>query len=158
MPAILFVCTANICRSPMAEKIFQRIAVEVDKLVNWEVRSAGTWAVNGLQASTNAQIVLESMGLNLSEHLSCNISDIELDKYDLILTMEGNHKEAMQVEFPLIADRIYMLSEMVGSAFDVADPIGGTVEDYKNTAAFLEDLIRKGYPKIKSYGTKSGKK
>jgi protein-tyrosine phosphatase len=137
----------------MAAEIFKRIAAEVDELTTWQVKSAGTWAVNNLQSSENAQIVLESMGMDLSKHLSNNVSDIDLEKFDLILTMERNHKEAIQVEFPGVSDRTYTLSEMVGSAFDIADPFGGTIDDYKKTALFLEDLIIKGYPKIKAIST-----
>jgi protein-tyrosine-phosphatase len=149
MPAILFVCTANICRSPMAAEIFKSVSTQVDKDVVWKVDSAGTWAVNGLHASENAQAVIGSMGLDISGHHSRNVADIDLNIYDLILTMEAGHKEALLVEHPGFFDRIFMLSEMVRSTFDIADPIGGTFDDYKETVALLEDLIGRGYPQIK---------
>jgi protein-tyrosine-phosphatase len=150
MSAILFICTANICRSPMAAEIFRRAAEELNGPGVWKVDSAGTWAVNGLHASQNAQIVIGSMGWDISEHLSRDVSEINLHNYDLILTMEAGHKEALLTEYPEIKGRVYMLSEMVGSSFDVEDPIGGTIEDYKETVALLEDLIKRGYPKIKN--------
>jgi protein-tyrosine-phosphatase len=150
MPAILFVCTANICRSPMAAAVFKRIAAQIDRRVDWKVDSAGTWAVPGLHASESAQAVIGSMGMDLSGHLSQGIAKIDLDNYDLIVTMEAGHKEALLVEHPEVKDRIYMLSELVDSSFDIADPYGGSISAYKETVSLLENLIRRGYPKIKN--------
>jgi len=149
MPAVLFICTANICRSPMAEEIFRLAINQMDGLGKWKVDSAGTWAINGMHASENAQIVINSMGMDLSHHLSRDVSEINLLDYDLILTMEAGHKEALLIEHPELTNRVYMLSEMVGSSFDIADPIGRSTDDYKETAALLEKLITDGFPRIR---------
>lgn len=158
MPAILFICTANICRSPMAEEIFRRTTKQMDGLRKWKVDSAGTWAINGLHASENAQIVINSMGMDLSHHLSRDVSDLDLLDYDVILTMEAGHKEALINEYPEINNRVYMLSEMVGSSFDIADPIGRSIDDYKETAALLEELIIDGFPRIRKLINDTGDK
>lgn len=148
MPAILFVCTANICRSPMAMEIFKRASTQIDDLGKWQVDSAGTWAIAGLHASENSQIVIDTMGMDLSNHLSRDVSDLNLLDYDLILTMEAGHKEAILIEHPEVKNRIFLLSEMVGSSFDIADPIGRNLSEYEETATLLEDLINRGIPHI----------
>ncbi len=149
MPAILFICTANICRSPMAEELFRKASAQIDGPGIWKVNSAGTWAINGLHASENAQKVIESMGMDLSEHLSRDVSEVNLDDYDLILTMETKHKEALLIEYPEIDGRVYLLSEMIGSSFDIEDPIGKSMDDYKETVTLLEKIIYQGYPQIR---------
>jgi protein-tyrosine phosphatase len=68
---------------------------------------------------------MKTMGLDTSGHRSRRVTGEMMADFDLILTMEAGHKEALLVEFPELAGRIYMLSEMVGDRRDIADPIGG---------------------------------
>jgi protein-tyrosine-phosphatase len=62
--------------------------------------------------------------------------------------MEKGHKEALQVEFPELAPRIFLLTEMIDDCQDIKDPIGGSMADYLQTVQELEDLINQGYEKI----------
>jgi protein-tyrosine phosphatase len=62
--------------------------------------------------------------------------------------MERSHKEALSVEFPDLAKRIYLLSEMAGATHDVHDPYGGSIADYRDTARELESLLEKGFDHI----------
>lgn len=146
MPSVLFVCTANICRSPLAEALFRDMVS--DEPDEWKVESAGTWALAGEPAAQNSQHVLAERGLDASDHHARSVSLELLSSFDLILTMEKGQKEALQVEFPSISERVYTLSEMVGDDFDIYDPIGGPLVDFRATAEELESLLTGGYEKI----------
>lgn len=148
MASILFVCTANICRSPMAEALF-RAKLEKEGLLNhWQVSSAGTWAPGGHPAAELSQEVMAARGLDISAHGSKGVGGDYLSKFDLILTMESNHKEALRAEFPEHAERIYMLSEMVGQSYDIVDPIGRSKREYEATATEIARLIEDGFERI----------
>ena len=71
-----------------------------------------------------------------------------LTAFDLILVMEQGHKEALQVEFPAIAQRVFLLSEMVGGAYDVPDPSAGTDEDLLETVSVMRNMLMLGSARI----------
>ncbi|PKO06922.1 MAG: protein tyrosine phosphatase [Chloroflexi bacterium HGW-Chloroflexi-3] len=145
---ILFVCTANQCRSPMAEAMMKDYIKRMDLPTNWIVQSAGTWAENGHPATLSGVKAMAHRGLDTSLHQSQAITKDMLNQFDLILTMESGHKEAIQIEFPEFSRKVFMLSEMSGSAINIEDPIGGTFENYLNTANEIEEWISKGIPNI----------
>lgn len=145
---ILFVCTANQCRSPMAEAIMKDYIKRMDLPTNWIVQSAGTWAENGHPATPAGVKALAQRGLDTSLHQSQAITKDMLNQSDLILTMESGHKEAIQIEFPEFSKKVFMLSEMSGNEINIEDPIGGTLEDYINTANEIEEWISKGIPNM----------
>lgn len=155
MPTILIVCTANQCRSPLGEVLLQKhLLAEYDQQP-WRVESAGTWAINGRSAHPDMRMAAQEAGLNLTDHRARNVDSIALDSYDLILTMEQSHKEALQIEFPTVRGRIHLLSEMVGVTYDVPDPIGGPAEEYRATVRELNRLIKLSLPKIVALATAS---
>ncbi len=141
MPTVLFVCTANICRSPLAEVLFrawlQRRAVPGD----WVVGSAGNWAQPGLGAAPYSQQMAAERGLSLAQHRARAVDEALLASADVILCMTNNHREALQVEFPQHADRVYLWTALAGHDYDVADPYGGPLSGYVEMAAELEALI-----------------
>jgi protein-tyrosine-phosphatase len=134
----------------MAEALLRAKLEEVESLDEWRVESAGTWASPGQPAAEFSQEAMRERDLDLSGHRSKVVSQEYLSNFDLILTMERNHKEALQVEFPRFRDRIYLLSEMVDQNRDVEDPFGGSKMEYQATAREIESVIDEGFEKIKA--------
>jgi len=152
---VLFICTGNTCRSPMAEVLFRKLLA--DRLVcrDWELRerridvfSAGIAAEGHNPASREAVLVMQEQGLDLSQHLSQQVTDHMLENSTLILALTDRHRRILLDARPDLKDRIYLL-RMDGE--DINDPIGGPIEDYRNCAeqirnhlnAWVDELIRK---------------
>ena len=150
MHNILFVCSANMCRSPMAEGLFIKLLKQRAPQSEWLVSSAGVWAMDGSRASEGAAKAMQRRGIDLGYHRARVVSREMILDSDLILVMERNHKEALQAAFPQYADKIYMLTEMVGLSHDIRDPIGGASMDYDDTADELEQLLESGFHQIQS--------
>jgi len=132
----------------MAEAIMKDYLKRMDLPTNWLVQSAGTWAENGHPATPSGVKAMAKRGLDTSLHQSQAITKDLLNQFDLILTMESGHKEAILIEFPEFSKKVFMLSEMSGNAITIEDPIGGTLEDYMNTANEIEEWISKGMPNM----------
>ncbi|MEX2414797.1 MAG: low molecular weight protein arginine phosphatase [Paenibacillaceae bacterium] len=108
MKRVLFVCTGNTCRSPMAEGFFRLLAEESG--LDVEVRSAGVSAVEGMQISTNAAAILRDKGAIpavTSRELSAELTEWS----DLILTMTTSHKKEVIQQFPDAVDKTFTLKE-----------------------------------------------
>ena len=132
----------------MASAIFKEMLRENQDPQAWQVESAGTWALEGQSAADGSQTVMIERGLDISDHLSKGVSRELLQSFDLILTMEWGHKEALRTEFPEIASRIHLLSEMANQTGNVDDPYGGPTSGYEETASDIEELLEAGYEKI----------
>ena len=116
-----------------------------------EVRaaSAGVWTMDGQPAVRGAVLAMAELGVDIRGHRSRIITDRIVENAALILTMTHNHAEALRVEFPAHADRIHLLSKMVGGYdYDVEDPVGGTLLDFEETAQRIEAMIEEGYPRM----------
>lgn len=150
MPSILFVCSANQCRSPMAEVLFQQLVVDKGEADDWRVESAGVWAYQGAKATHNAQIVMDERGLDLEGHGSQPTDPALLKQFDLIVVMEVEHKLVLQERNPLLAERIVTLRELVGGQGDFDDPVGGSVEVYRAAADEIYAILEAAYPSIQS--------
>jgi len=135
---ILFVCTGNTCRSPMAEALFRAKANGQE----WEVRSAGVAAFDGQSASAHAIEVLRERGID-TEHKSSSLSEELVDWADLILTMTESHKRAVLSIFPAAQSKVHTLREFVGveGITDIADPFGGDLEVYRRCAQEIEESL-----------------
>lgn len=148
-PSVLFICTANICRSPMAEGLFKEFLLNnVEDWRQWKVESAGTWTNAGYPPASLAVEVMKNHGIDISMHRSRPITQIPLSRFRLILTMEPGHKEAIQIEFPQISNRVFLFREMVGKLEKIEDPIGSTLEKFEETVIVLENTIIEGFSEI----------
>ena len=145
--SILFICSANICRSPMAEGLFR--AMLGPEAAQWRVESAGVWALPGYAAAANTLRVLQKRNIDLSLHLARQVTPEMASAFNLILTMEHNHKEALQAAFSNLAGRVFLLTEMAGKKYDIADPIGLELSDFEATAQELEGILARGMERIR---------
>ena len=119
---LLFVCTANICRSPMAEG--WAIAYAQTRGWTMEVRSGGVMGLIGKPAASNAIRVMKEKDVDISNHQSSAITQDVVDWADYILVMELNHAIKLRKRFPELGDQILMLGNF-GGMIEVKDPIGG---------------------------------
>jgi len=135
---VLFVCTGNTCRSPMAETMFrglvaQRLGCRPDEIERHGVivTSAGLAAWNGSRASGHAVAAMAERGGDLSGHESQPVTEPLVRQADVILTMTAAHRAALLAQFPEAGGRVAMLAP---DRRDVIDPIGGTLETYRKCA------------------------
>lgn len=137
---LLFVCSGNSCRSPMAEAIIKTMLDE--KIVT--IKSAGTAAMDGLPASENAQIVAKEFGGELSNHKTKYLTKELVDEADLILVMEFKHYETVLELAPEATIKTFLLKEYKRRTKynEVSDPVGKDLEAYRNTALEM-------YPSLK---------
>ena len=154
MPVVLFVCTANIIRSPVAEGLFKQKLGERGLATEWKVRSAGTWGRVGMLAARETVKILRKRGIFIASHRSRIISTTIMESVDLILTMEQDHKEALNIEFPSNHARIFLLSEMINMVFDVPDPADQEIADFENTVSEIDTLLDNGFDRIIEVGEK----
>lgn len=148
MHQILFVCTANIARSPMAEALFNHLVMEKGQADQYEAQSAGTWGRDGVPPAPKGVEVMANRHIDIRSHRSRGITGEIIAPADLILTMEQGQKEALQIEFPHKKAKIFMLTELIGPPYDVSDPYGNGLEAFQETAQELENIIAKGIDKI----------
>ena len=141
---LLFVCTGNTCRSPMAEGIARRRIADL----GWagvQVRSAGVGAFPGAPPSGGALRVAASHGLDLSEHSASLFTAGDAEWADLVLTMSPSH--LMRVVDLGAGDRVELLTAFAlgeagpAEASSIPDPIGGPDAEYEATYQRLDELI-----------------
>ena len=134
---VLFVCTGNICRSPLAASLLERALK--DRGLEVEVTSAGTGAWDGAPASEGAYLVGLEKGLDLSGHRARLLTRELVDEADLILTMARHHRA--RVDELGGEGKVFVLGEYAGKGDDeVSDPFGGDLTVYRDTAQELEAL------------------
>jgi protein-tyrosine-phosphatase len=147
MAHILIVCTANICRSPVASALIQD-RLNKSGRTDWTVSSAGTWAQVRRGAARNSIEVMKAHGFDLGNHQARMIENGHLRDADLILCMEIGHVEALRAEFPEQAHKIHLITEMIGRPYGVVDPYGGPMQAYEMMYETLVDVVDGGLERM----------
>ena len=148
MPSVLFVCRGNLFRSPIAAAHFSSKLKQRQISSGWVVDSAGTWTENNIPIVPLVKDFAAARGLQLGEHVSKMIEDVDIFSYNQIIVMEIGQKEALQIEFENISHKIHLLTEFSGVPYDIPDPVGLDEEDCHVILAEVIDLIDHGFNQI----------
>lgn len=140
---LVFVCTGNTCRSPMAEAIYKNL----DKETEVRVFSRGLVVLFHEPINPKAEVVLNKHDLEINNHISRGIKEYEIDDNTLILTMTDAHKRKLMDTYPN-AVNVYTIKEYVGEGGDVVDPYGGSLVEYEECYIELARLVKKTVYKI----------
>lgn len=141
--SVLFICTGNTCRSPMAEGLFRKA---LEGRHDFEVMSAGIAAYPGDSPNPETVKLLSSRGISLDGFSSQPVSPELVEQASHIFAMTSGHLEALENLFPEYTDKFFLACEFVdipgrGVASDVPDPIGMGRKAYEETAKTLDQAI-----------------
>jgi protein-tyrosine-phosphatase len=142
---VLFICTGNVCRSPMAEGFLREMAREENADI--EVGSAGIGAMDDMIPSRNSVIAMREEGIDISRQLSRQLTPEMVEEYTHIFGLGTSHVETIRSYFPEAQEKTFVLREFIadeGLDLEVADPIGGDLDEYRLT----RNLIKEAMPSI----------
>ncbi len=152
MKKVLFVCTGNTCRSPMAEVIFNRMAADRGLGKEFAAVSAGIYPVPGDPATAGAVHAVEEMfGLDLKGHAARLLEAEHLEEAWVVLVMTGRHLQGIQEAFPDLSKQVHLLKEFAGQMegpMDIADPYGLSDEAYEACAQEIFEALEEASEKF----------
>jgi len=148
MSMILFVCTGNVCRSPMAAGLLRQRLAEEGLDDRYEVSSVGVRALDGQGASRNAILVMSERYIDITEHVARTISPDDVERASLILTADEQHAELIRQTWTQHAWKVYRLSEMAGRRQNIKDPYRSSLQKYETCAKTIARYIDEGFERI----------
>ncbi len=148
---ILFVCTGNTCRSPLAEGIAKKLFLQ-SKRKNYHVGSAGSAAVDGVPASSLAVEVANANAIDLTKHQARFLSRTLVGEADLIIALAASHRDTVGVIEPSALAYAYLLTDFCDDVEgDVMDPIGMGREVYEQSFALIAKCIERMQEKLDAF-------
>jgi glycine hydroxymethyltransferase len=142
MKKILFICTGNVCRSPMADGLLQHMLRGRNDV---QVVSAGLGAPDGSTATQAAIEVMAELGIDISSHASQPLNGDLVRQADFIFTMTRQQQDTIQALYPAAAEKTFLVREFEESGAaenkDIADPIGQSIEVYRRTRDQIRDAL-----------------
>lgn len=151
---IMFICTGNICRSAMAEKMLEKKLLD-EGITGIEVTSSGIYAQNGDVPTYEAREVMNEYGIDIKNHRATNIQNSDIKEMDLILCATLSHKIAVLDIYPELEGKVFTMKEYVGydrefhDKINIKDPWGYDIETYRSCVAEIEECIELLINKIK---------
>ncbi len=133
----------------MAAAFLKRLVADRGEAEQWQIQSAGTWAIPDLPATSSARLVSQAGGIDLTGHRAQPLTGDMLRAADLILVMTRFHLEALRAEFPEVAGKTYLISQLIGQMFDIDDPVNGTLDDYRACLDDLSRILIQGFTRLK---------
>jgi protein-tyrosine-phosphatase len=149
---VLFVCTGNMCRSPLAEGIFRSLLPK-DGAGRIEVLSAGTNTIDGERPTDLAEEVASENGIDIGGIRSRRLTPGLVRASDLIVVMTRAHRASVLFLAPEADTRIVLLRDLLPASDpwagkELPDPIGGPIEAYRETYRGILDALAKGWTAI----------
>jgi len=141
---IIVVCTANICRSPMAAALLQHaLAAQPEPLRSFKIISAGVAARAGDSVSENSVLALKKVGLDISKHTSRPLTQKMIDEASLILGMTESHRAMIQLQAEPPPKNLFLFREFMPPRGDkqIGDPFGGSLKLYESTRDEMVEAI-----------------
>ncbi|MDW7682250.1 MAG: low molecular weight protein arginine phosphatase [bacterium] len=151
---ILFVCSGNACRSPMAEGLLKK-KLYPDYRKKLTVLSAGTLGLQGNPPTANAITVAREKGVDISQHRSRGVNQQILERSDLILVMASHHRDYIIEKFPSFKNRVFLLKSYAAEGepienVAISDPIGENLSFYRTIINQIERELDRILPAIKT--------
>ena len=141
---IIVVCTANICRSPMAAALLQHaLAAQTEPLRSFKIISAGVAARAGDPVSENSVLALKKVGLDISKHTSRPLTQKMMDEASLVLGMTESHRAMIQLQAEPPPKNLFLFREFLPQRGDkqIGDPFGGSLKLYESTRDEMVEAI-----------------
>ena len=145
---LVFVCTGNTARSPMAEAYARKMAA--DRGLHWEIASAGMAAFPGVPVVAEAVTTLKKIGIDMTGQVSNPLSKMVVDGAAMIVTLTAQHRDMIRTKMPAVAQKVYALKELAGSEDqqDIKDPLDEDQAFFDKIGQEIQDALEKAWPAL----------